>query len=203
LNQDNLFEKSWQRACIGLGLSSPAEGLRDELLARYNEPQRHYHTQQHLAECLQLVDDLHTVVAEVEMALWFHDAVYDLKAKDNEARSAQLALERLSALGVGNEQINNVQRLIMVTCHQNLPIAADEKLLVDIDLAILGAARPRFDEYETQVRAEYRYVPWFLYRHVRKKILRGFLARDTLYSTPSMVDQFEQQARVNLSRVCQ
>ena len=72
-------------------------------------------------------------------------------------------------------------------------------LLVDIDLAILGADRPRFEEYEQQVREEYGWVPWFIYRRKRREVLSEFLNRSSIYSTPELHAALEQQARANLA----
>jgi predicted metal-dependent HD superfamily phosphohydrolase len=71
-------------------------------------------------------------------------------------------------------------------------------LMIDIDLAILGAPRLRFDEYEAQIRAEYGWVPGFIFRRKRREVLSEFLARDPIYSTPALRNELEAQARENL-----
>lgn len=212
-----LFERSWQRAwsalvvanADGYGdakvIANPGDGtaLRDELLARYAEPQRKYHTGQHLGECLALFDevgDLAAHPAEVEMALWFHDAIYDVKGSGNEERSADWAHETLLAVGVARDVADRVRQLVLVTKHDGVPSSVDEQVLVDIDLAILGAERPRFDEYERQIRDEYGYVPGFLFRRKRKQILKTFLDRPVLYSTPVLRERLDARARENLRR---
>ncbi|MEQ1657984.1 MAG: N-methyl-D-aspartate receptor NMDAR2C subunit [Hylemonella sp.] len=174
----------------------------DRLLAAWAEPQRRYHTLQHLGECLALFDghrQLAEQPAEVELALWFHDAVYDVRGKDNEARSAAWAQADLKAAGVGAPAIARITGHIMATCHAALPVGADQQLLVDIDLSILGAPRPRFLEYEEQVRAEYAWVPGFLFRRKRREILKEFLARQPIYNTPSIREELESRARENLA----
>jgi len=137
--------------------------------------------------------------AELELALWFHDAVYEVKAKDNEAQSARWASQALLQSGASAEQIQRVQDLIMASCHQTAPSEAEAKLLVDIDLAILGAEPRRFAEYDAQVRVEYSWVPGWIYRSKRKQVLRSFLAREAIYSTPHFRAQLEAQARFTLS----
>jgi predicted metal-dependent HD superfamily phosphohydrolase len=105
-----------------------------KLIAAYEQPQRQYHTLQHLNECFTLLEPnrhLAKYPAEVEIALWFHDAVYDIKAQDNEARSANWAAEELAAAQVSQESIERVQQLIMATCHSALPEGQDQQLLVD------------------------------------------------------------------------
>jgi len=200
---DALFERSWQRAWSDLAGDRDGTALRDELLARYAEPQRKYHTRQHLAECLALFDECRALAAhpaEVETALWFHDAIYDVKGSGNEERSADWAHEALLAAGVSPAAADRVRRLVLVTKHDGVPGNIDEQVLVDIDLAILGAERPRFDEYERQIRDEYAYVPGFLFRRKRREILRTFLDRPVLYSTPALRERLDARARENLRR---
>jgi predicted metal-dependent HD superfamily phosphohydrolase len=93
-----------------------------------------------------------------------------------------------------------VQALVMATRHAARPSGLDEELLVDVDLAILGADPERFDEYQVEVRAEYAWVPGPLFRHKRREVLAGFLARPAIYSTPGFRARFEAQARANLDR---
>lgn len=199
-NSEPLFERSWRRAWQGLG-TTPPEGLLPALLAAYAEPQRHYHTQQHLAECLahfEAVQNRAQHPAEVELALWFHDAVYDIKGKDNELRSAQWAAQALGEAGLAEAICGRVHELVMATRHEVLPEHDDARLLVDIDLAILGADSERFAQYDAQVRAEYAWVPWPIYGIKRKQVLQGFLQRKAIYATPYFHVRLEQQARANL-----
>ena len=196
------FQTSWQQAWEGLQLP-PAPGLQQQLLAAYAEPQRHYHTQQHLAECLtHLASARHLAQhpAEVELALWFHDAIYEVKAQDNELRSAQWATQALQSAGASAETCERVHALIMATCHTATPVDADAQLLVDIDLAILGANPERFAEYDQQVRAEYAWVPRLIYGFKRKQVLQGFLQRPQIYATTHFQQALEMQARTNLRK---
>ena len=200
VNSD-LLQNSWPRAWRSLGLP-PAPGLDVQLIEAYRQPQRHYHTLQHLLECLmqwETVMQLTQFPGELELALWFHDAVYHVKGKDNEAQSARWATKAMSEQGASAEQIRRVQGLIMATCHSAAPSQPDQQLLVDIDLAILGAEGTRFAEYDAQVAAEYSWVPSWIYRAKRKQVLRSFLARDFIYSTPHFRCLLEAQARINLS----
>lgn len=200
----DILPTSWQRAWTGIGAVGEGDALFAQLMAAYAEPQRHYHTQQHLGECLSAFDAARTLAEhpdEVELALWFHDAIYDIKSHDNEQRSADWARAALSAADVAAEAAERVHALVMATRHTAVPSGRDEQLLVDIDLSILGAARPRFDEYEQQIRQEYAYVPGFLFRRKRREILKGFLDRPAIYSTPHLHDALEARARDNLRRV--
>ena len=201
MNPDAPITASWHAIWTALALDAPS-GLLAQLLAAWREPQRHYHTLQHLDECLSLFDSLRDAAehpVELELALWFHDAVYNVRAHDNEARSAQWAVEALGAAGVGAERCQRIHDLIMATCHTALPATPDAALLVDIDLAILGAPDARFAEYERQIRAEYAWVPEDIYVVKRRAVLQGFLDREQLYSTPAVRHHMEQQARDHLS----
>lgn len=193
----------WNADWANLGTSPPGERTLADLLARYAEPHRAYHTVQHLEECFAHLDacrELAERPGEVAIALWFHDAIYDSHATDNEARSAAWAEEVVAAAGGGSDTSARVRDLVLATRHLEPPASGDPALLVDIDLAILGADAERFDEYEAQIRREYSWVPETTYRATRAGLLAGFLARPRIYSTPRFADQFETTARANLQR---
>lgn len=197
------FEQSWQRTWNHLGLSAPP-GLCERLLATYAEPHRHYHGQQHLAECIALLNEAIHLAAqpgEVAMALWFHDAIHDLPpGRDNERRSADWAARELAACGAAGPVIRRIEALVMATCHAAAPLDPDQQLLVDIDLAILGASPARFAEYDQQIKREYARVPPALYRSRRQQVLQGFLSRPFIYGTDHFRAQREAPARANLGR---
>jgi predicted metal-dependent HD superfamily phosphohydrolase len=197
-----MFEHHWTATWHRLGLPGN-DAWRDRVLAGYAEPARHYHTQQHLAECLALCDDVAHLAerpGEVALALWFHDAVYVAQARDNEARSAAWAAAALMEAGAGTDVIARVAALVMATARHDATGAVDAALVIDIDLAILGAAPARFAEYERQIRAEYAAVPSDLFLEKRRAVLTRFLARPVLYTTPALRARFEGQARANLQR---
>ena len=193
----------WQQLGVARSADSALADAYAALLARYAESHRYYHTAQHIGGCLAHFDGARALCehpAEVELALWFHDAIYQPRAKDNELQSAHWAQRVMTDAGVGSDACQRVHALIMTTCHDALPQSPDEQVLVDIDLSILGADAARFDEYESQVRAEYGWVPQFLFNRERKKILQGFLAREPLYTTAHFREQLEKKARDNLAR---
>lgn len=199
----NPLHHSWQRAWAAIGARTDGQGTYEQLLARYSEPHRHYHTLQHLGECLAMFDlvrGLSEHPDEVELALWFHDAIYDTHRPDNEERSADWARTALQEAGVANDAADRVHALIMATRHTANPVAPDEQLLVDIDLSILAAEQARFDEYEQQIRQEYAFVPRWLFRRKRLAILQGFLDRPSIYSTAHFKQTLEQRARENLKQ---
>jgi predicted metal-dependent HD superfamily phosphohydrolase len=177
--------------------------LYNRLIACYSEPHRKYHTMQHLNECfahLKRVSLFAEHAAEVELALWFHDAIYNTSKKDNEKRSAEWASECALEGGVPSESAGRIYELIMATMHDAVPAGRDAEVLVDIDLGILGADPTRFDEYELQVRDEYSWVPEFMYRAARRKVLQEFMRREWIYSTAVFRSEYEARARENLTR---
>jgi predicted metal-dependent HD superfamily phosphohydrolase len=192
----------WSRAWHALALGPPG-GALDALLARYAEPHRAYHTLHHLEECFAQLDPVRAQCerpAEVELALWYHDAIYEPKEPGNEERSAEWAARVLGAAGASPAAAGRVRELVLATKHDAVPETPDARILVDVDLAILGAPPERFDEYEAQVRREYDWVPEPAFRAARARILRELLARPALYSTAAFRERLEARARGNLAR---
>ena len=199
----NILKHSWVRAWKGIGARGEGEEVRSALVAAYPEPQRRYHTLQHLTECLEwfeLVREIPKHASEVELALWFHDAIYDVKGSDNEMRSADWATVELVNAGAAPEVVGRVSALILATRHTAVPTDLDEQVLVDIDLAILGACEPRFAEYGQQIRNEYAFVPDGLFKQRRRALLLSFLDRPRIYSTSHFHELLEERARENLRR---
>jgi len=197
------LEASWRRCWRGIGARGDGDTVRAAVLGAWREPQRRYHTLQHLGECITLferVGALATHPAEVEVGLWFHDAVYDVERSDNEARSADWLREAAGADGVAADVVARICALIMATRHAALPTGVDAQLLVDIDLAILAADEARFAEYERQIRAEYAFVPEATFRARRRAVLGGFLERERIFSTPRLRDELAPRARANLAK---
>jgi predicted metal-dependent HD superfamily phosphohydrolase len=195
-------QERWNAAWESVG-ARPSKALLAELVARYSEPARFYHTLQHLRECfagLESARHLAERPAEVDLAIWFHDAIYDTRAQDNEDKSARWAEAALVAAGASHSVAGRVRELISFTKHSAVPIGDDASVLVDIDLSILGAAEPRFAEYEQQVRQEYGWVPESAYRQGRARVLSSFLGRSCIYSTPLFKQRLELRARSNLER---
>ena len=219
------YEAAWHQLWNGLGIRDPDPALLPALLARYSEPHRKYHTLEHLDACRRnfaLVRDQATHPSEVELALWFHDAIYEIPARGNERRagpppgelapqleqrscpnerqSADWASDALLGAGAAPEVAQRVHALVMVTCHDRRPHTGDEALLLDVDLAILGAPPVVFGVYEAQIAAEYSSVPEPVRRSRRQRILQGFLDRERIFHSEYFRDRLEAQARTNLAR---
>ena len=196
------LNERWGATWEALG-AAPPQDLFKEVIGRYSEAQRRYHTVRHLEECFEVLDAVRGEAerpAEVELALWFHDAVYDTRRHDNEQRSAEWARSVAGRAGLDAEVGERVAALIMATRHDAKPVGADACVLVDVDLSILGAEAQRFDEYERDVRAEYDWVPEVVFRRERRKILEQILGRERIYSTQRMRESHEARARENLTR---
>jgi predicted metal-dependent HD superfamily phosphohydrolase len=197
----NRWQTLWRRT-----FAPASEVERDHLfgtLARaYSQPHRAYHTLDHVAHCLSLLDEFSDRAEHPEalaFALWFHDAVYDLWSAKNEERSANWAAEALSGAGASPEFAERVWALILDTRHDAGPYTPDGRLIADIDLAILGAAPERYREYEERVAREYRIVPRPIFRRKRAALLEAFLRQSAIYHTDSFRERFEDPARKNLA----
>lgn len=179
-----------------------ADALGADLLRRWSEPGRHYHDLEHLAEVLTALDELaHPAApATVRLAAWFHDAIYDPRADDNEEQSAELAAETLPAAGLGADDVSEVVRLVRLTAtHDPATDDAGGMLLCDADLAILGSTPSRYERYVAAVRSEYAHVPDAEFRAARGRILREFIDRPRIYRTDAARDRWESAARRNLT----
>ena len=182
--------------------------LKDRLAAAYGDGARHYHNLGHVHALLALATQHRALLSDaeaVEAAIWFHDAVYDSRAKDNEARSAALAHACLAGRADA-ARIERIAAMIEATAtHQVPPLAdaaalRDASLFLDMDLSILGAAPDAFDAYEQAVRREYGWVDEADWRTGRAAVLRHFLDRRHVFHTDEFRECYEGQARQNMAR---
>lgn len=194
------FGEIWRR-CADSPPSPSASTVYSDLRDRLSEKFREFHNLGHIDDCLARFDEVSAHLDDpdaVEIALWFHDAIYEPMRGDNETRSADWARTATLATGATAASADRVHALVMATRHAALPATPDEALLVDVDLAILGAPSARFAEYEAQVRAEYALVPDWLFRGKRRAILLEFLARPRIFATEHFHATLEARARENL-----
>lgn len=194
---------NWLDLCTSFSAPpSLAERRFQKLVDAYSEPGRHYHTLRHLDEMFATIETLKESardLAAIQFAAWFHDVVYDSRAKDNEEKSAACAAKALEELRIPQPLINRVTALILTTkLHQANADDVDCQILLDADLAILGAESSRYAEYAQAIRMEYDWVPEADFHVGRKKVLESFLARERIYSTARMLEEFEEQARRNI-----
>ena len=200
--RETLFNQGrWAELLSGYGIEGEVATF-DALLAAYSQKHRHYHTIKHIEHCLREFEsakELAREPAEVELALWFHDAVYETRASNNEERSADWACELLNRHRVDPARVDRVRMLILATRHDAPATTPDSQLLVDVDLSILGADEVTYAEFEKNVRQEYCWVPSILFRRKRAEILESFLDRPQIYNTPPFHARLEQPARRNLA----
>jgi predicted metal-dependent HD superfamily phosphohydrolase len=187
---------------IRIGAKTDPNRVYERLERAYSGKERFYHNLSHLTACFAEFDIVKGMLDRpnaVEFALWFHDAVYDPRAKDNEENSVKMAM---FAAGdrFGVEYGSMVCNLIMDTKHVAMPPTRDGTYMVDIDLAILGQPDAVYDEYARCIRAEYAWVPEEKYREGRANVLEGFLKRASLYTTKFFNARYGKQAHLNLRR---
>lgn len=208
----------WQDLATSLHVNQFADSVYRDLEGRYTSGGRRYHSIGHVIEC---VEHLHAVSGPttqpyglvplspadsplIELALWFHDAVYDAEAHDNEARSADLAEARCRQMGLGDGAAAAVAGLVRCTAHL-APTAASRgnpsagaSLIRDIDLAILGASPAAYRSYEEGVRFEYAHLSRQEFRVGRRDVCVRLLSRESIYDTQYFRGIFDARARANL-----
>jgi len=187
--------------------SAPAPAVSrmvNDLLARWSEPHRYYHTVDHLTSVLAVVDDYADQVPDpdsVRLAAWFHDAIYDPKRVDNEEVSALLAEVSLADLNVPPPRVAEVARLVRLTAsHDPLPGDRNGGLLTDADLAVLASSEDTYRAYTIAVRREYAHIPDAAFAAGRAAVLDNLLGLARLFHTPILRDHWEAPARHNLAR---
>jgi predicted metal-dependent HD superfamily phosphohydrolase len=197
----------WALLVEAIGTRGDFKELFTDLDRRYREPGRFYHTWEHVADCLAELDaapGLCDTTTAVELALWFHDAVYDPRAVDNEVRSAALLREAAARLGIDAGLADRAAVLVMTTAPargaaEGAVSSRDAAAIRDIDLSILGSPPARFGAYEAAVRREYAFLPESAWKAGRSRVLRTFLGLPRIFLTAAFHDRLEQQARANLA----
>ena len=196
-----LDQKEWWSLCdrVSRYLEDDVDWF-GKIVQHYDEPHRRYHNQEHIAHCLaefRSAPKLTENPAEVEMALWLHDVIYDPKRSDNEEKSVEFARALCRDAEAGDLFEDRVTQLILATKHYAAPANQDARLVVDIDLAILGQSEERFWRYERQIREEYAFVPEDVFRAKRAEILEKFLEQQRIYGTDFFFSRYEERARQN------
>lgn len=174
-----------------------------EVEQKHSESGRYYHTLTHLenlAAELSAIQSRITYWPELVFAVCYHDIVYRVQKSDNEEKSADLAAERLTALGVPEEACKRCLQHILATKGHAYSENSDTRFFTDADLAVLGKPWEQYEAYYRQIRQEYKVYPAMLYNPGRKKVLTHFLQMDRIFKTPYFYQQYEQQARKNLQQ---
>ena len=201
MNEDR-FRNLWRRCRIDSRVADP-EAAFAVLVRHYGEPWRRYHTAEHLEACLLHFDAARDHMEEpdtVEIALWYHDAIYDVRRGDNEERSAKLFLETVDG-AADSGFCSRVWDLIMVTQHMDPPDQVDARYIVDIDLSSFGQEWEAFMSDSRKVRAELTHLSDAEFNGSQLKFLRKLRNRKNFYSSEYFRSRYEGRARANLDRL--
>ena len=181
---------------------SIGETIFTELAIAHTQASRHYHNLNHIEYLLKLADSVRELAqspSAIELAAWFHDYVYDPRQQNNEVESALYAKRTLTQLKLDPCLVISVEQIILSTQkHQPLSNYLDNKLFLDLDLAILGEPQSQYWQYARAIRQEYSWLSDRIYQEGRKQVLTNFLERERIYYTDYFWQRREQQARANL-----
>src|SRR5262247_3008686 len=172
------------------------ESLFNSIAEHYSAKNRAYHNLSHIQSLLSISESIQDKIQDrgaFYFAVWFHDVIYDTKRSDNEEKSAEFAVEALASLGVPEQTVATAREMILATKHHRADdLSWDMKAFLDLDTSILGAPEEIYKEYSRAIRKEYSWVPGFLYRKGRMKVLNDFLERDRIYNTEEIMTKYEQ-----------
>lgn len=199
------LQRSWEQLLQVFGVEQvKAQTLFTALAAAYNSPGRVYHTLDHIQTVLEWVETQRSQCRDyptVQLAAWFHDSVYDTRASDNEEQSASYMHNALASSIIPAQTLQAASQMILSTkTHQAEANKTDCHILLDADLAILGASVQNYHIYAQAIRKEYNWVPEGSYRTGRVQVLQTFLQRARIYRTEPMYTTLEVQARENMLR---
>ncbi|MBE9124886.1 MULTISPECIES: hypothetical protein [unclassified Coleofasciculus] len=173
-----------------------------DLVTAYSSADRFYHTLGHIQQVLEKLEPMRSLALEfpiIQLAAWFHDVIYHPKSNDNEEKSADYAEVSLNSLNLPKSTINRIKTLILSTkTHQASPDDIDCQIILDADLAILGASEVDYRAYAQAIRQEYAWVSDERYRVQRKQVLQNLLQRERIYFTELLFLKLEEKARWNI-----
>ena len=194
------FEALWLRCTSA---ATNASAAFKQLSQHYREPHRHYHTWDHIAHCLSQLDQIRHLPNcpdGLELSIWYHDVIYELSAKDNEQRSAELFMSHSDKI-MADDLRQQVYDLIMVTVHPSHPLTLDQCLMVDIDLSSFCLPWADFLHDSANVRAEYPTMDDHSFNTGQAKFLNSLAAREWFFCSDFYRQHHEQTARDNISRL--
>lgn len=171
------------------------------IINKYNENNLAYHNIEHIEYCLNQLDSISIKIEskkEIELAIWFHDIVYNPYGKDNELKSAEMAMEFLVSNNQDDSTVSLVYDLIIATKHSNKAKNPQEQIIMDIDISIFGESSAKYINYSKNIRKEYSLVPLFIYTSKRKEILNSFLSHERLFQSDYFFEKYENNARLNI-----
>ena len=196
-----MLKSIWTNVTEEYSSNTDCEALWQEINSSYSSANRHYHDHQHLQHMITLAEEFREHIDDFQcllFSIFYHDIVYDAKKSDNEERSADIAMKRLSEMGLPTTTIQKCSQQILATKDHEEGSDNDTNLLLDIDVSILGSNQQQYEQYASDIRKEYNMYPNVLYKRGRKKVLRHFLDMEYLFKTEAFRNRFEKQARKNI-----
>jgi len=196
------FRSLWMRS-LAPEVKMDVNPVYDSLVRVYGEPGRFYHGWPHVTHCLREFDRVSArmeIPDAVELALWFHDAVYVPGARDNEQLSADL-FSQYGRIGFSSTLVEQVCDLILITMHRHPPDKVDEAYIVDIDLSSFGQQWSDFLRDSQNVRKEQIHVPDAIYYPAHARFLRMLLDRPRIFYSELFFDCYEKSARRNIEQL--
>ena len=181
--------------------TNETKALWFDLEKAYSGKSRHYHNLNHLEEMIELFEIYKTNLQnpdEILFSIFYHDYIYKASKKDNELKSAELALKVLA----DNSKLNKdliFDAICATQLHQHNTIE-DINWLIDFDLKILSKDWEDYQIYFNQIRKEYKIYPDFLYKPGRAKALKHFLENEFIFQTNEFRSLYEEKARRNIEK---
>jgi len=176
------------------------DNLWNEILKKYSEKHRAYHNLNHLEEIFVYFDIYKDKINKpdiIGLSIFYHDIIYNIWKKDNEEKSADFAIEKLSGI-LKKEDLQEIhQQIIATKTHEGND--KDTKYLLDFDLVILGQSERVYKTYTENIRQEYKLIPSFMYKKGRIKVLEHFINKSSIYKTDAFIDLYGKQAKTNLT----
>jgi predicted metal-dependent HD superfamily phosphohydrolase len=196
------LENIWNKTANSLGFDlALSQEYWNEIYSAYSSEGRYYHGLEHLRSIFRLTEEevLSTTDRQaLNLAVFYHDIVYDFERKDNERKSADLAIDRLSRAGVDQILIERVEELIMATYGHEYSDDALRNLMIEADVSVIGTDHDTYAKYAENCRREYSMFSDEEYNPVRKQALSHFLNTGSLFVSPKFKERFEANAKRNL-----
>lgn len=204
----SLLQQQWLQLYQPFAVNlTQVQRVFQEIVLAYSQANRFYHNLDHIQQVLTVITDLKYLAQDlpsIQLAAWFHDLIYNPQASDNEQQSANYAIATLEQLAMPQLIIAKVNDLILQTAsHQAQLQDVDTQILLDADLAILGATWTEYNYYRQAIRQEYNWLDDTQFQQGRSRVLQSFLNRDKIYQTEPIREQRELQARSNLTQELQ
>lgn len=169
----------------------------------HQEKHRYYHTLQHLESMFYYLNKFENNIqdkSKLVLSILFHDIIYDVKANDNELKSALFAENFLTTNKFGKRLTQNCKSVILASANHKTQTNLDTNFFLDFDLNILGQSWDKYELYTQQIRQEYIVFPDEMYIPGRIKVLKHFTTFDSIYKTTPFLENFEKQAQINLKK---